>query len=576
MKQADIHLKTQSSSSIRPLAIVLKFGGSVLGSEDDLHRLVSEIYRYVRHSQKIIAVVSAFRGETDRLMRQAVALTEASSSSALPSLIATGELTASSLLAMACERSGLLTRFRTPQEIGFIAEGPNLHAKPLKLDQARIIQDLQSSDVLVVPGFLASDDRGGIALLDRGGSDLTAVYIASELKVPVRLYKDVDGVYEADPAIMGSAVGRYESLDWQDAQKIAFPLVQAKAMAMAKEKGIEVEVGALSYAHATVLGRPSALSAGRANAPLRLAVLGAGGVGSKFLERCHQWRERLDVRRVLVRDMTKHMNHRISERFTTDIRSFAREDVDVFVDIGAGVAPSAELLESFLRRGVGVTSANKQAVAAHLPNLKEAAKQGGSILSFAASVGGGAPIIEALMRASKSSKVVEMAGVLNGTSNFVIDQVSLGKSFDSAMDEARRLGFAEPDSTADLDGTDVGAKLKILRDIAFGDLKPVRVSVGAITAESLVIPEGQGLRYVARCIMKPEGLLVSMSLEVLPLDHYLIGAVGAQNRAIITLADGQLIHVHGMGAGAWPTTEALFADVLAIGRGEPFGHYSGF
>jgi len=571
MKQTQItHL------SDHPAAIILKFGGSVLGSEDDLHRVVSEIYRYVRHGQKVIAVVSAFRGETDRLMRQAVALTEASSSSALPALIATGEWTAASLLAMACERSGLLTRFRTAPEIGFLAEGINLHARPTRLDHERILNDLNIVDVLVIPGFLASDETGGIVLLDRGGSDISSVFLASELSCPVRLYKDVDGVYEADPAIMGANIGRYQSLDWAKAQKIAFPLVQAKAMSLAEAKAIEVEVGALSLNKATILGRPSALSAARTTGPLRLAVLGAGGVGSQFLERCSQWRDRLDVRRVLVRDMTKHMNHRLSERFTTDRRAFAREDVDVFVDIGSGIAPSAELLESFLKRGIGVTSANKQAVASHLPQLKDAANQGGAILSFAAAVGGGAPVIEALMRATKYSKVVELAGVLNGTSNFVIDQVSTGKSFDSAMDEARRLGFAEPDSTADLDGTDVGAKLKILRDIAFGDIMPVSINVGAITAESLVIPKDQGLRYVARCQLKPEGLYVSMALEALSLDHYLMGAVGAQNRAIITLENGQILKVHGKGAGAWPTSEALLADVLAIGRAEPFGSYNGF
>ena len=134
------------------------------------------------------------------------------------------------------------------------------------------------------------------------------------------------------------------------------------------------------------------------------------------------------------------------------------------------------------------------------------------------------------------------------------------------MDEARRLGFAEPDSTADLDGTDVGAKLKLLRDIAFPGETPKHIEVGQITEDSLVIPEGKGLRYVARCYRTDNGLEASMKLEVLDAGHYLVGARGEQNRAIIDLENGETWYVTGKGAGAWPTSEALLADVLQIAR----------
>jgi homoserine dehydrogenase len=295
--------------------------------------------------------------------------------------------------------------------------------------------------------------------------------------------------------------------------------------------------------------------------------MGAGGVGSMFLQRCLEWSDLIEVDRVLVRDPSKRRDHPLAGKFTSDARNFARADVDVFVDIGTGVSPSAELLEQFLKLGVGVTSANKQAVAAVQGKLKDAAKASGAALTYSASVGGGAPVIEALLRAVKSHKIKSIAGVVNGTSNFVIDQVEAGKTFDAAMDEARRLGFAEPDSTADLDGTDVGAKLRLLREIAFPGVTPVHVEVGAITAESLVIPKGKGLRYVARAIMTSKGLEVSMKLEELPADHYLVGAKGEQNRAIIELENGDFWYVTGKGAGAWPTSESLLADTLEIARG---------
>ncbi|EGF89504.1 amino acid kinase family protein [Asticcacaulis biprosthecium C19] len=547
--------------------LVVKFGGSVLVSESALHRAVSEIYRYTRDARKIIAVVSAFKGQTDQLLRLAGAYTQASSSSATPHLVATGEMRAATLLAMACERSGIPTRFRSASEIGLVADGEHLNANPVSMKPDVLTKDLEAVDLVVVPGYVAESASGEPVLLGRGGSDLTAVFIADKLGAPVRLYKDVDAIYDADPAQVGDSAKPFDSLNWDEALKIAFPVVQNKAMRYAADKGLIVEVGGLSKGYQTVLGAPTTYrKAAVLKRPIRIAVMGAGGVGAKFLERCLEWSDLIEVDRVLVRDPSKRRDHPLAAAFTSDARNFVRNDVDVFVDIGTGVSPSAELLEGFLKAGVSVTSANKQAVAASGDKLRAAAKASGAMLTYSASVGGGAPVIEALKRAVKSHKVKSIAGVLNGTSNFVIDQVESGKSFDAAMDEARRLGFAEPDSTADLDGTDVGAKLKLLREIAFPGLTPAHLEVGQITEESLIIPTGKGLRYVARCYLTEQGLQASMKLEVLDRDHYLVGARGEQNRAIIELDNGETWYVTGKGAGAWPTTESLLADVLQIAR----------
>ncbi|MDC7677434.1 amino acid kinase family protein [Asticcacaulis machinosus] len=547
--------------------LVVKFGGSVLTSEGALHRAVAEIYRYVRDAHKIIAVVSAFKGDTDQLMRLAVSYTQASTSSATPHLLATGEMKAATLLAMACERSGIVTRFRSAYEIGLTADGDHFNANPTGVNADVLRSDLEKFDLVVVPGYVAENASGEPVLLGRGGSDLTAVYLAKALDVPVRLYKDVDAIYDADPAQVGDSAKPYEALAWDEALKIAHPVVQNKAMRYAKDNGMTVEVAALTKGYETVLGgKTSVRKAAPLKRKLRIAVMGAGGVGAKFLERAQEWDDLIEVDRVLVRDVSKRRDHPLATKFTSDARSFAKADVDVFVDIGTGVSPSAELLEAFLKAGVSVTSANKQAVAASGDKLRAASKASGALLTYSASVGGGAPIIEALKRAVKTHKIKSFCGVLNGTSNFVIDQVEAGKTFDAAMDEARRLGFAEPDSTADLDGTDVGAKLKLLREIAYPGLTPKHLEVGAITEESLIIPEGKGLRYVARCWRTDDGIDASMKLEVLDADHYLVGAKGEQNRLILELENGEFWYVTGKGAGAWPTSEALLADVLHIAR----------
>lgn len=546
---------------------VLKFGGSVLTNEDALARVLSEIYRYTRNAHKLVVVVSAFQGETDKLLRHAGSYTETSRSTATPSYVAGGEVTASCLLTMALERSGISACYRTISELSLIAEGEALSASPVSVNSDLILGDLDTFDVVVVAGFVAETHDGLTVLLGRGGSDLTAVFLGHELKADVKLYKDVDYIYSADPAMVGPSAKPYESLSYDEALKIAFPVVQSKAMRFAKENNVALEVLSLARERGTTIGGLTKYAEPKAFSPIRLAVMGAGGVGSRFLERCLEWSSLFDVKRILVRDLSKYRNHPLKDRFTSDARQFVGADVDVFVDIGTGIAPSAELLEGFLAVGVGVTSANKQAVAAHIGALRAASKKTGAPLTFSASVGGGAPIIEALLRAVSHGKISSFCGVLNGTSNFVIDQVEAGKSFDAAMDEARRLGFAEPDSTADLDGTDVGAKLKLLRDIAFSGIDPVKVDVGAISEDNLIIPEGKGLRYVARCWFEDGGLCVSMQLEALDRAHFLIGARGEQNRAIIDCADGSQIKVAGKGAGAWPTTESLLADVLSIARG---------
>ncbi len=547
--------------------LVLKFGGSVLTSESALQRAVSEVYRYVRDGHKIIAVVSAFKGQTDQLLRLAGSYTQASTSPATPHLVATGEMRAATLLAMACERSGIVTRFRSAYEIGLIAEGEHLNANPVSMKPEVLTADLETADLIVVPGYVAENRAGEPVLLGRGGSDLTAVHIGKALDVSVRLIKDVDAIYDADPATVGDAAKPYQSLNWPEALKIAFPVVQNKAMRYAADHGMQVAVAGLARGYETVMGADTAPR----NLPvlkrrIRVAVMGAGGVGSKFLERCLEWSDLIEVDRVLVRDPAKRRDHPLAAAFTSDARNFVRPDVDVFVDIGTGVSPSAELLEGFLKAGVSVTSANKQAVAAAGDRLRAATRAGGAMLTYSASVGGGAPIIEALKRAVKDHRIKAISGVLNGTSNFVIDSVESGRTFDAAMDEARRLGFAEPDSTADLDGTDVGAKLKLLREIAFPGEAPKHIEVGQITEDSLVIPPGKGLRYVARCYRTEGGLQASMKLEVLDAGHYLVGARGEQNRAIIELEGGETWYVTGKGAGAWPTSEALLADVLQIAR----------
>ena len=555
--------------------IVLKFGGSVLTDEAALHRSVAEIYRYVRMGMKVVAVVSAFKGQTDALIRQADGYGAGGDSRAVPYLLATGEFKAAALLGLACERSGINARVRTPSELTLTAEGARSNAQPTSIDVERLKKDLIINDVVIVPGFVAETPEGETVLLGRGGTDLSAVFIAAQLGASVRLLKDVDGVYDADPAIAGEDAHPFAALAFEGAEEVAHPLVQDKAIRLARFAHLPIEVAGLGRSYATIIGQETAPRIGSpCPGPLKVAILGAGVVGASVIDRLREWPELFDVVKVLVRDVQKRKDHPLADRFTSDAAHFAKVEADVFVDAGAGVHPSLDLIEHFLKRGIHVVSANKQAVAQgqvqRRGNLSKLASEAKVHLAYSASVGGGSPFLETISRVRTESGndqiISAVEGVINGTSNYVLDRVLQGLSLDAALAEARRLGFAEPDSLADLDGTDVLAKLKLVADLAFPDLTLSKVAIEPITEDRLIIKPGTLQRYVALVERSHEGLKASIRLELLSLDHFLAGARGERNRLQITLDEGQLVQVDGKGAGPWPTSEALLADLFDVRR----------
>ena len=158
---------------------------------------------------------------------------------------------------------------------------------------------------------------------------------------------------------------------------------------------------------------------------------------------------------------------------------------------------------------------------------------------------------------------------MNGTTNFMLDAIARGASYDAALAAAQARGFAEADPSDDVDGRDAAAKLALAARVAFGR----RLSISDVKRESIRhvneadLARGRGVtRHVARiaaddCFGAPE-----VSLRRLPTDHFLSQAIDEDNRALITLRDGARIPVAGKGAGRWPTAEAVFADMLSAWR----------
>src|SRR5690606_4477674 len=172
--------------------------------------------------------------------------------------------------------------------------GDHFSANPVSLKTGVLTEDLKTVDLVVVPGYQAETAAGEPVLLGRGGSDLSAVFIGKSLKdaghdVRVRLTKDVDAVYDTDPAAYPYTAKPYASRNWDEAEKIAFPIVQAKAMRYAHENDLTVEVAALAKGYETVLGTETKLRTKPvAKRKIRVAVMGAGGVGAMFLQRAQE------------------------------------------------------------------------------------------------------------------------------------------------------------------------------------------------------------------------------------------------------------------------------------------------
>ncbi len=235
---------------------VVKFGSSVLRREEELPVVVEEITRWLASEQYVLAVVSAFGNTTEELFERARSYGDGTNQEAVARLVATGEEASAALVVLALARAGIRAKLLCPEQIRLIAEGAPLDARLSGVSAERIWSAFTESDVVVVPGFIARTARGTTVLLGRGGSDLTAIFLAHELRASrCRLVKDVDGLYASDPKSRdGARPERYERLGWEEAVGLRGGVVQVKALEFARENRLRFEVATVGRAESTVVG----------------------------------------------------------------------------------------------------------------------------------------------------------------------------------------------------------------------------------------------------------------------------------------------------------------------------------
>jgi homoserine dehydrogenase len=562
-----------STSLISADTIVLKFGGSILARTEDIARAVHECYRWYREGHRVLAVVSAIGDATDRLIEQAERYGHAPHPSALASLVATGESTSAAHLWLGCDAAGLSAVALDPREFALRVGGPADDATPHSVDADALRRALDDHGVVIIPGFVGIDERGRIALLGRGGSDLTAILLAASLGARCRLIKDVAGLYEHDPARPGPFARRYASITFDDAARLGGAILQPKALRFASERRFAFEVAALARADGTLVGAATtAFADEEAHQPsgsLRVAQLGLGVVGRGIWTHLMRDRARpgslFEPVGVAVRQAKRHADLVHPRLLVTDAVALAeRADAEIVIETIGGTDVAYEAAVATLCRGACFVTANKALLAECGTELEALAEASGGRLLCSAAVGGAAPLLE-FVRRLRPRGILRLEGVLNGTTNHMLDAQRRGASFAEALAEAQALGFAETDPSADLDGIDAAQKLILLARAAF-ESDPDQLDVSGIRGLTITPGERTATRLVARAERIGERVVGSVRAVALDPGDPLADAHGEWNALVITTADGVRHRVRGKGAGRGPTAEAVLADLFAYAR----------
>ena len=370
--------------------IVLKFGSSVLHSRAELPRAVHEIYRWIRRQYRVVAVVSAFAGETDRLLGTVADYRDACPE-AIARVVATGEEVATAFLALELDRFGIPAQVLDPSQIQLIAETTSNDTEPVSADILAIENVFKLGRVAVIPGFVARDRLGRVALFGRGGSDLSALFLAKQLGARCRLIKDVDGIYDSDPAACSDAK-RFDEINFSDALAIGGKIVQQKAIAFGRKTGVSVRSRRPRRELRNRRRQPSLGSLGArrsSQAPLKIGLLGLGTVGLGVFQELAKHPELFEVTGIAVRRPDLHSDHAPSNLLTRDCWN-AIDDVDVVVELIGGTDPAGELVKAALAAGKPVVTANKLLLA------HDAQLDGHHSLRYSAAVGGAVPALEAV------------------------------------------------------------------------------------------------------------------------------------------------------------------------------------
>jgi homoserine dehydrogenase len=325
---------------------------------------------------------------------------------------------------------------------------------------------------------------------------------------------------------------------------------------------------------------------------LRVALLGAGSVGSQVARLLIEHRDELAARvgaglelvGIAVRNPHAVRDVELpAELFTTDAETLIH-DADIVIELIGGIEPARSFVLEALNSGADVITANKALLATRGPELFEAAEQVGAQLYYEAAVGGAIPIIRPLRDSLAGDQVSRILGIVNGTTNFILDRMdSDGDSLDAALAVATELGYAEADPTADVEGYDAAQKSAILASLAFHTAVPLsavhREGISAITKTQVDAARASGyvIKLLAICERLidgetgAEGVSARVHPALVPREHPLAAVRGAHNAVFVQADAAGDLMFYGAGAGGVETASAVLGDLVSAARRHVIG-----
>lgn len=315
---------------------------------------------------------------------------------------------------------------------------------------------------------------------------------------------------------------------------------------------------------------------------IKVALLGAGNVGSQAARILVEDNAVLEKRigapveliGIAVRDTnaSRHWNADPS-LYTTDAESLI-DAADVVIELTGGIEPARTRILRALKAGKSVVSGNKALLAKHGVELQAAADESGAQLSYEAAVAGAIPILRPLRDSLAGDRVTRVLGIMNGTTNYILDQMdTTGASFADALAEAQKLGYAEADPTADVEGHDAASKAAIVASLAFHSTFTIddvhTEGITSITADDVAAADADGyvIKLLAICEREGEnGANIRVNPTLIPRQHPLAGVHGAFNAVFVEAENAGELMFYGPGAGGAPTASAVLGDFVSLAR----------
>ncbi|MDA2978070.1 MAG: homoserine dehydrogenase [Actinomycetota bacterium] len=321
--------------------------------------------------------------------------------------------------------------------------------------------------------------------------------------------------------------------------------------------------------------------------PIRIALIGAGTVGSKVASLMLEQADDLEARSgaplilvgVGVKDGKKSRPHIPAELITTDIPGLLAKDIDIVVEVMGGIEPARTYILDAMSKGISVVTANKELLARNGATLAATAEKNNVDLYYEASVAGAIPLLRPLRESLVGDRVKKVLGIVNGTTNYILTKMDeTGASFKDALAEAQKLGYAETDPSADIEGNDAAAKAAIVAQLAFH----TRVTIDDVYCEGISkvsandVKAAKEMGFVIKLLaiaerLDEQSVVVRVHPAMIPRSHPLASVREAFNAVFVEAEAAGSLMFYGRGAGGAPTASAVLGDLVAVARNKMSG-----